>query len=136
MTTERKAYSSVYPLIIMIGSLYLGIFGIPVAVCNTVALVMVWVFKTNLAALYKNLLLMWALAIVTTILVVTVSQFWLLIEFLAIVASIGLCIIVCQNVREGIALMAVNPCLHFILIVAMLEWYAANIGFDEKLPMT
>lgn len=120
----------------MIGSLYLGIFGIPVAVCNIVALVMVWVFKTDLAALYKNLLLMWALAIVTTILVVTVSQFWLLIEFLAIVASIGLCIIVCQNVREGIALMAVNPCLHFILIVAMLEWYAANIGFDEKLPMT
>ena len=117
-------------------SLFLGgVFGIPAAVCNIVALVMVWAYKTDLAALYKNLLLMWALAIVTTILVVTVSQLWLLIEFLAIVASIALCIIVCQNVREGIALMAVNPCLHFILILAILEWYAENIGFDEKLPM-
>ncbi len=136
MTTERKIYSSIYPVVLLLVSPILGgVFGAPIAVCGIMALVMVWAFKADLAALYKNLLLMWALAIVTAIFTLAASH-WLLTVFLAIVASIALCIIVCQNVREGIALMAVNPCLHFILILAILEWYAANIGFDEKLPMT
>lgn len=123
MTTERKIYSSIYPVVLLMASPLLGgVFGAPIAVCG-------------IMALWKPLLIMWGIAILTVIFTLAASH-WLLTVFLAIVASLALCIIFCQNVREGIALMAVNPCLHFILILAILEWYAENIGFDEKLPMT
>ncbi len=136
MTTERKMYSSVYPIALLMFSMFFGgIFTAPIVVCSILALVMVWVFKADLAALWKPLLIMWGIAILTVVFTLAASQ-WLLTAFLAIVASLALCIIFCQSIRDGIALMTINPCLHFLLMLAVLTWYAENIGFDEKLPMT